>query len=180
MESARASTEIDQFYASWPPRVSLAQGGGRGGGRGAGGADTATAGGDLAALEALLERIGPALVVPHSMGGQVAFALARQRPELFHALVVIEPVGCPRTAEQVAPIADLPFLAVYGDYIESRGQAGRLEACRETARLIREAGGRADVLSLPDEGVRGNTHLLMQDDNSLEIADRIVAWIAGL
>ena len=46
-----------------------------------------------------------------------------------------------------------------GDYIESRGQTGRLEACRETARLIREAGGIADVLSLPDEGVRANTHL---------------------
>lgn len=119
--------QIDRFYASWPPRVASAGGGGRGGGRGGGGSDAATAGGGLAALEALLERIGPAVVVPHSMGGQTAFTLAERRPELFRALVVVEPVGCPRTADQVAPIADIPFLAVYGDYIESRGQAGRLD-----------------------------------------------------
>jgi len=172
--------QIDQFYASWPARVASAGGGGRGGGRGGGGSGDAPVGGDLAALEALLERIGPAVVMPHSMGGQTAFALAARRPELFRALVVIEPVGCPRTADQVAPLAGIPFLAVYGDYIESRGQAGRLEACRETARLIREAGGISDVLSLPDEGIRGNTHLLMQDDNSAEIVGRIMGWIEKL
>lgn len=172
--------QIDQFYASWPPRVASGGGGGRGGGRRGGGSNEAAAGGDIAALEALLERVGPAVVVPHSMGGQTAFALARRRPELFLALVVVEPVGCPRTADQVSAIADIPFLAVYGDYIESRGQAGRLEACRETARLIGEAGGIGDVLSLPDEGIRGNTHLLMQDDNSVEIAGRIMVWIEAL
>lgn len=172
--------QIDRFYASWPPRVASAGGGGRGGGRGGGGTGSGLAGGDLAALEALLERIGPAVVVPHSMGGQTAFALAERRPELFRALVVVEPVGCPQTADQVAPIAGVPFLAVYGDYIESRGQTGRREACRETARLIREAGGMGDLLSLPDEGIRGNTHLMMQDDNSADIANRILAWIEGL
>lgn len=165
---------VDQFYASWPARV--ADGGG---GRGRGGAG-GQAGGDVAALEALLERIGPAVVVPHSMGGQTVFALASSRPELFEALVVIEPVGCPRTAEAVAPLAGVPFLAVYGDYIESRGQSGRLEACRETARLVEAAGGEGAVLYLPDEGVRGNTHLLMQDDNSHEIADRILDWLDGI
>jgi hypothetical protein len=80
----------------------------------------------------------------------------------------------------VAPLAGIPFLAVYGDDIESRGQSGRLEACRETARHIREAGGIGDILSLPDEGIRGNTHLLMLDNISAEIAGRIMDWIDKL
>jgi len=31
---------------------------------------------------------------------------------------------------------------------------------------------------LPEMGIKGNTHMLMQDDNSLQIADLLSAWIA--
>jgi hypothetical protein len=30
---------------------------------------------------------------------------------------------------------------------------------------------------LPDIGIKGNTHMLMQDDNSLDIADILLDWI---
>jgi hypothetical protein len=33
------------------------------------------------------------------------------------------------------------------------------------------------VLVLPDIGIKGNTHMLMQDDNSLDIADILLDWI---
>ena len=39
------------------------------------------------------------------------------------------------------------------------------------------AGGKAELLVLPDIGVKGNTHMLMQDDNSLDIADILLDWI---
>ena len=29
----------------------------------------------------------------------------------------------------------------------------------------------------PDIGIKGNTHMLMQDDNSLDIADILLDWI---
>ena len=31
---------------------------------------------------------------------------------------------------------------------------------------------------LPEIGMHGNSHMLMQDRNSLEIADWLLAWIA--
>jgi hypothetical protein len=37
------------------------------------------------------------------------------------------------------------------------------------------AGAKAEVL--PDIGIKGNTHMLMQDDNSLDIADILLDWI---
>ena len=150
-----------------------AEAAGGGGRQGRGGTENA------AALTALLERIGRAILVPHSMGGSTVFQVARKRPELVAGIVAVEPLGCPRTAQQVRPWAQhAPFLAVYGDYIEQRGQTGRLQACRETARLVNAAGGQGRLLELTREGIFGNTHLLMQDDNSAEIAARIIAWAA--
>ena len=218
---ARFPTDhMDQFYASWPPRVggggggmggaagggmgAAADGGGmaaRGGaamgagGMGAGSGGALGAGGQAAggglppvesnnpnvlALEALLKRTGPAVLMPHSAGGPVIFNTARRNPDLVTAIVVLEPTGCPTAAEDVEPIAHIPFLAVYGDYIESRNQTGRLEACRATAALVREMGGRGEMLELTEEGVRGNSHMLMQDDNSADIAARVMDWLDSL
>ena len=219
---ARFPTDhVDQFYASWPPRVG-GGGGGMGGAAGgamggaAGGGMGAAAGGggmgmggggsadaddvagasgqagggglppvesdnpNVLALEALLQRTGPAVLMPHSAGGPVIFNTARRNPELVSAIVVLEPTGCPTAAEDVEPIAHIPFLAVYGDYIESRNQTGRLESCRATAALVREMGGRGDMLELTGEGIRGNSHMLMQDDNSADIAARVMDWLESV
>lgn len=60
-------------------------------GRPASGYDLATLAGDLAAiLEA--EKTGPARLVGHSMGGQLAQLLAATRPELVAAAVALNPV----------------------------------------------------------------------------------------
>jgi hypothetical protein len=38
--------------------------------------------------------------------------------------------------------------------------------------------GRVDELNLPARGIRGNSHMLMMDANSDEIAGLIQAWLA--
>jgi hypothetical protein len=52
--------------------------------------------------------------------------------------------------------------------------AGRLEACQTTAQLINDSGGTAHVIWLPKLGIKGNTHLLMQDNNNHDIAAMIL------
>ena len=42
---------------------------------------------------------------------------------------------------------------------------------------IKQAGGTADWINLPDIGIKGNSHMLMQDTNNLEVADRVLAWL---
>jgi hypothetical protein len=39
------------------------------------------------------------------------------------------------------------------------------------------AGGKAELLVLSEIGIMGSTHMLMQDDNSLDIADILLDWI---
>lgn len=76
------------------------------------------------------------------MGGVTGVEVVKQRPDLVKALVVIEPVGSPTDEELLKEkFIDIPYLAVYGDYIESRGQTGRYEASKETARILNEIGG---------------------------------------
>jgi hypothetical protein len=50
-------------------------------------------------------------------------------------------------------------------------------ACRAYAAALRAAGGRAEIVVLPDIGVKGNSHMLMQDLNNLQIADLLIDWI---
>ena len=44
---------------------------------------------------------------------------------------------------------------------------------------IKAAGGSAEWINLPDIGIKGNSHMLMQDKNNAEIADVIQKWLAG-
>ena len=45
--------------------------------------------------------------------------------------------------------------------------------------LFSDEGGLAQVISLPDVlGIKGNTHLMMQDNNNDEVAKLIIDWLA--
>ena len=41
----------------------------------------------------------------------------------------------------------------------------------------RRAGGSVDLVDLPDAGIKGNTHMMMMDRNSDEVADVIQNWL---
>ena len=42
---------------------------------------------------------------------------------------------------------------------------------------LRQAGGDAEMMYLPMLGIKGNSHMLMQDRNNLDLADLLLAWI---
>jgi hypothetical protein len=75
----------------------------------------------------------------------------------------------------MAPYAGLPILVLFGDYVDEFTRwAPRLKNCRA---FVPAASGKAELLVLPDIGIKGNTHMLMQDDNSLDVADILLDWI---
>lgn len=135
--------------------------------------------GNVEGLLALLERIGPAVLLTHSASGRDGFDAAQQRPDLVRAIVAVEPVGCPSTAPDA--LLDVPILSVFGDHLEARPQMiPRYEACRDLAQDVSTRGGRSALLDLPALGVRGNSHIMMSDRNSEDIVGRIRAWLARL
>ncbi|WP_052504517.1 hypothetical protein [Rossellomorea aquimaris] len=127
---------------------------------------------------ALLERTGPSILLVHSMGGEIGYEVARQRPDLVEGIIAIEPVGSPTDPEEVKEVfADIPYLGVYGDYLESRNQVSRMEAVQETVDLISGYKGKAELIRLTEEGIDGNSHLMMLDKNSEVISEKILQWL---
>jgi hypothetical protein len=44
---------------------------------------------------------------------------------------------------------------------------------------VRAAGGSVDVIELPDQGITGNSHMLIMDRNNAQIADLIQKWLVS-
>jgi hypothetical protein len=68
---------------------------------------------------------------------------------------------------------------VFGDNIE---QDARWPKIRQNAYdffdKIRAAGGKVDVINLPQIGIRGNSHMLMMDKNSDQVAGVVHDWLS--
>ena len=48
---------------------------------------------------------------------------------------------------------------------------------RKLHERILELGGDSTWMHLPEMGIRGNTHAMMQEDNSRQIADLVCDWL---
>jgi hypothetical protein len=69
-------------------------------------------------------------------------------------------------------------MVLWGDHVDqSTRWAPRLQARRAFVTAANAAGGKAEVLVLPEIGIHGNSHMLMQDNNNLQIAGLLATWI---
>lgn len=138
---------------------------------------TTTDGLTLDAYLALLDKVGPSVVMAHSQAGLFGWRAAQERPALVEALVLVEPatVGDPA---KVAALKDVPVLIVYGDYIaqDSRWPAIRANGVK-FAEAVRAAGGTVEIVDLPERGIRGNSHMVMMDRNSDQVAALVQDWL---
>jgi pimeloyl-ACP methyl ester carboxylesterase len=132
----------------------------------------------VTALSTLAQQVGGAVLVSHSQSGIYPFLTAAIDTKGIAGIVSIEPGACPAATGDMTPYAKMPVLVLFGDYVDlSTRWAPRLKACREFVAAVSHAGGKAELVVLPDIGIHGNSHMLMQDTNSLEIADWLIAWM---
>ena len=183
------------------------------------------------ALVALIDKIGPSVIMGHSQAGAFLWPVADARPAGVKAILAIEPNGPPVRAVDFigAPdwfkygkvalsygIADVPLtysppvksgaeLAfVQQDKAEGEGlvrcfaqtaPARQLPNLRMpilvltseasyhapydhcTVNYLKQAGASPSFIRLADEGVKGNSHVLMLEKNSRDIAAVIVKWL---
>ena len=121
----------------------------------------------------------------HSQTGLLPLNAMLANPTAAKALVVIEPAGCgasQRTDEQIATLATVPILMVFGDHLDAvTGTMVSWQAayndCQALVDRVNAAGGDAEMLHPPALGIHGNSHMIMQDRNNLQIADLILEWI---
>lgn len=130
------------------------------------------------ALSELSKQLDGTVLISHSQSGIYPFQTAALDTKGIAGIVSIEPGTCPSATGDLKPYLGIPIMVLWGDYVETSSRwAPRLKACREFAEALGKAGGRIDHVVLPDIGIKGNSHMLMQDDNSLALADLVIAWI---
>lgn len=133
------------------------------------------------AYDELLAAHGPCILLAHSQGAGFALAAAAKAPERIKALVLVEPGGSPVfAASDFARLARVPVLIVWGDHLDAVPYwAAAREKADALAQGLNRAGGDATTLDLPACGVRGNSHLLMMDANSDEVAGHVERWLVA-
>jgi Alpha/beta hydrolase family len=158
-------------------------------------------------VSALVDRIGPAVLVTHSQAGGPGWLTAMENPGV-KGIVALEPgsgfvfpegelpEAMPSAAGELTPeaisaadfdkLTRIPIVIFYGDNIPTEPTAERgkdnwrvrLAMARLWVDAVNRHGGDAELVHLPEIGITGNTHFLMSDLNNVEIADRITQFLA--
>src|SRR4029078_4930438 len=128
---------------------------------------------------ALVDKVCPCVMLLHSQGGTFGFQVAEQRPDMFKGIVAVESALAGKI-ENAAKLKDIPVLQIFGDYVDQHPRwSGFRKADMAYADAIKAAGGSADFINLPDIGIKGNSHMMMQDKNSDQVAEVIQKWLVS-
>jgi len=124
----------------------------------------------------------------HSQSGPFPLNPALLKPSVAKGLVLVEPAGGPDTYtdEQIKALGTVPSWSSsvtprHTTGISTRPRADLVRTVVREALLgrVKAAGADAQMLSPAETGIRGNSHMIMQDRNSLQIADLILQWIGA-
>jgi pimeloyl-ACP methyl ester carboxylesterase len=152
---------------------------------------------------ALLDQLGPSILLTHSMGGPCGWAIADARPDLVKAIVAVEPLSPPFMDHPLGrldwgltaipltfdpPVADpgdlhgggvrrLASLAAIPVAVLTAEASWMVEPNRLVVDFLRSHGVTVDHLRLEEHGIRGNGHMMVSEANSDEIADLVLEWI---
>ena len=125
----------------------------------------------------VLQEIGPCAVVAHSHGGYIALKAASACPGIVKQMVLVESSGFVGR-DEASSLRGTSLLFVYGDHLGATSLWRDLVRQAQAFRgHLTELGVASTWLEMPKEGVRGNSHMLMMDDNSDLIAARIANWL---
>jgi pimeloyl-ACP methyl ester carboxylesterase len=130
-------------------------------------------------MAALAVQLKGAVLMGHSESGFFPEQAALVDPGGIKANISVE-MPCPAlTSAQISTLAKIPTLIIFGDHLtDVPGVWGSaFDTCQKFVEQMKAAGSDVEMMHLPKLGIKGNSHMLMQDRNNLQIADLILAWI---
>jgi pimeloyl-ACP methyl ester carboxylesterase len=132
-----------------------------------------------AAYDAEVQKVCPCVIIVHSQGGNFGYNAALNNPDKVKALVLVEPSGAPDPQKaDAARVKGIPHLIIWGDNLDRSPPWPSFQKPSESWRdAIVQAGGHVDWMELPKLGIHGNSHMMMMDENSDQIAGLIQDWL---
>jgi pimeloyl-ACP methyl ester carboxylesterase len=176
------SLSLDRFFRMMSPNT--------------GSADESTI---VNAMSAVFEKSGDGILFTHSAGGAPGWKTAIKNDHV-KAIIAIEPGGFAFPEGEVPEgnrggkglplnefmkLTKIPIVVYFGDFIpKDETNAASLNfwrnvlaTGRQWAKVVNAHGGDVTIVHLPEIGIKGNTHFIMSDLNSNEIADVITKWL---
>jgi pimeloyl-ACP methyl ester carboxylesterase len=135
-----------------------------------------------AAYNALVQRLDPGVIIlTHSQGGNFGLTAALDAPARVRAVISLEPSGAPDPGQaDPAILKNVPHLFIWGDnWTESEFWVHSRPACERWREALSRVGCDATFIDLPKEGIHGNSHAFMDDNNSDEIAGLVIQWMTS-
>lgn len=131
------------------------------------------------AYDEYVKKACPCVIMVHRQGGNFAYNAALKFPDKVKALVLLETSGSPDPDKtDFSKLKNTPMLWVWGDNTDSTQFWRDIVARQEKVRArIDQLGGIGDAIFLPKLGIEGNSHMLMMDNNSDQIAGLINEWL---
>ncbi len=135
-------------------------------------------------LSKLSAEVKNVVLVSHSQSGAFPVETALRSTEGIRGMVLLEPggTGSGYGDEQIRQLSKIPLLIIFGDNLTNEtGMPGHvwqnsMDGWSRLAESINKAGGNATVIHLPEMGIYGNSHMLMMDKNSHQIAAIVLEW----
>ncbi len=135
-------------------------------------------------MAALGVRLKGAVLIGHSESGFFPEQAALIDPSGIRGIVSVEmPCATNLATAQIGTLAKIPTLIMFGDHLTDVQRVGpanwgeSFASCNAFVSQLKHAGGDAEMMHLPALGIHGNSHMLMQDRNSDQLADLVLAWI---
>jgi pimeloyl-ACP methyl ester carboxylesterase len=133
-------------------------------------------------MAALAKQLKGAILMGHSESGFFPEQAALIDPTGIKGIISIEMPCTNLTEPQIATIAKIPTLIMFGDHLSDvqggpANWAMSFDSCQKFVDQLTKAGGDAVMMHLPKMGIKGNSHMLMQDKNNAQLADLILGWI---
>jgi pimeloyl-ACP methyl ester carboxylesterase len=133
-------------------------------------------------MAALGVKLKGAVLMGHSESGFFPEEAALIDPTGVRGIISIEQPCRVLSAAEIATLAKIPTLVMFGDHLNDvtggpANWAQSLAGCQTFVDALKKAGGSAEMMHLPAMGIKGNSHMLMQDRNSDQLADLVITWI---
>jgi hypothetical protein len=133
-------------------------------------------------MAALAVKLNGAVLMGHSESGFFPEQAALIDPSGIKGIISIEMPCAALSAAQVSMLAKIPTLVVFGDHLSDvqggpANWSNSFDGCDRFVQQLKSAGGDAVMMHLPKLGIKGNSHMLMQDRNNLDLADLLITWI---
>jgi hypothetical protein len=134
-------------------------------------------------MAALAVQLKGAVLMGHSESGFFPEQAALIDPSGIRGMISIE-MPCPTdlSAAQIGTLAKIPTMVMFGDHLDDvqggiANWGNSFKSCETFVQQVKAAGGDAEMMYLPKMGIKGNSHMLMQDRNNIQLADLILGWI---